>query len=107
MTFFQVTAATNLYQKMFDGQLIKERTSHSSDAVRSYKRTSELQLKEISHALQPSMPSEPLDIATKPAECSGVAQPEVKCTIPTKSGESAANCRIKITRGDLSLDLVF
>ena len=40
-------------------------------------------------------------VATKPAECSGIIQLEVKSA---KFGESAANCRIKLTRADISLD---
>ena len=45
------TFATKLYRGKFDEQLIQEITGHRSLAVRSYKRTSDLQKKEVSNCL--------------------------------------------------------
>ena len=45
------TAASRLYNKGFDEQLIMETTGHRSNAVRGYKRTSDDQKKSISDAL--------------------------------------------------------
>lgn len=47
----RATAASRLYEKQFDEQLICETTGHRSSAVRSYKRTSDGQRKAISDAL--------------------------------------------------------
>lgn len=47
----RASAASRLYQHRFDEQLICETTGHRSSSVRSYKRTSEEQKKEISDAL--------------------------------------------------------
>ena len=48
----RVTAATHLYHKGIDKQLIMERTGHRSlDGVRSYKHPCEEQHKELSHVL--------------------------------------------------------
>ncbi len=46
----RVSAATRMYQSGIDEQVIKERTGHSSDAVRKYKRTNEGLLKQAFHA---------------------------------------------------------
>jgi integrase len=48
----RATAASRLYDKKFDEQLICETTGHRSKAVRSYKRTNEVQKMDISNALQ-------------------------------------------------------
>ena len=45
------TAATKLYRKGVDEQIIMEITGHQSLAVRSYKRTSDRQCKEASNCL--------------------------------------------------------
>ncbi len=47
----RATAATRLYHKGIDEQVIKEVTGHTSDAVWSYKRTSDEQLKFASQSL--------------------------------------------------------
>ncbi len=47
----RATAATRLFHKGVDEQVIKEVTGHRSDAVQSYKRTSEEQLKHASESL--------------------------------------------------------
>lgn len=48
----RATAASRLYQKNFDEQLISETTGHRSNAVRRYKRTSDEQRKAISESLR-------------------------------------------------------
>ena len=45
------TSATKLYQGNFDEQLIQEVMGHRSLAVRSYKRTSNLQCKNASNCI--------------------------------------------------------
>ena len=53
----RATAASRLYHNGIDEQLIMERTGHKSiDGVRSYKRTNEEQLVEISKVLHQSAP---------------------------------------------------
>ena len=47
----RATAASRLYNENYDEQLICEVTGHRSNAVRSYKRTSENQLKSVSNVL--------------------------------------------------------
>ena len=47
----RATATSRLYNENFDEQLICEVTGHRSNAVRSYKRTSEDQLKSVSNVL--------------------------------------------------------
>ena len=47
----RAAAATNLYENGIDEQLIQEKTGHRSVAVRSYKRTSNRQLKKVSDIL--------------------------------------------------------
>ena len=48
----RASAATRLYNCCVDEQLIKETTGHSSDAVRSYKRTSDDMLKTANYIVQ-------------------------------------------------------
>ena len=48
----RATAATRMYDEGMDEQLISEKTGHSSTAVRSYKRTSDQQQKEVSNVVQ-------------------------------------------------------
>lgn len=52
----KVTCATTLFHQNIDEQLIKDRTGHRSDAVRSYKRVSENQEKKVSAVLDPPPP---------------------------------------------------
>ena len=47
----RASAASNLYEQGIDEQLIQEKTGHRSVAVRSYKRTSNRQLKNVSDIL--------------------------------------------------------
>ena len=47
----RATAASRLYHQKLDEQLVMERTGHRSTSVRSYKRTSANQLREISDVL--------------------------------------------------------
>ena len=55
----KVTCATTLFNQNFDEQLIQRQTGHRSNAVRIYKRPSQAQDLQISHALQPSTSSSP------------------------------------------------
>ena len=48
----RATAATRLYAAGVDEQLIAEKTGHRSDAVRSYKRTSDEQLQLVDDIVQ-------------------------------------------------------
>lgn len=54
----RVTTVTTLYQMGVDGQLIKERTWHRSDAIRSYKRTGSEQQCMVSEILDAPLISE-------------------------------------------------
>lgn len=56
----KVTTATTLYQIGVDEQLIKERTGHRSDAIRSYKRTGSDQQCMLSKIFDASLISESL-----------------------------------------------
>lgn len=52
----RATATTRLFNQGVDEQLICETTGHRSNAVRSYKRTSDEQKNEISEILQSKKP---------------------------------------------------
>lgn len=47
----RATAASRMYQNKCEEQLVMEKTGHRSNAVRSYKRTSDKQLREVSDIL--------------------------------------------------------
>lgn len=47
----RATSATRMFQNNVEEQLVMERTGHRSNAVRSYKRTSDKQLRNISRIL--------------------------------------------------------
>ncbi len=66
------TAATRLFHKGFDEQVIKEVTRHRSDAVRLYKRTSKSQLKHASESLAVSGGSAESPVIVDSEDNSGV-----------------------------------
>jgi integrase len=53
----RATAATRLYEAGIDEQLITEKTGHRSSAVRSYKRTNDTQLQDISKIIHGNVKS--------------------------------------------------
>lgn len=55
----RATCATRMYQNSCEEQLVKEKTGHRSDAVRSYKRTSESQMRNVSCILYGQESEEP------------------------------------------------
>ena len=52
----RATAATRLYNAGVDEQLIAEKTGHRSDAIRTYKRTSDEQNKMVDNIVQHKKP---------------------------------------------------
>lgn len=58
----RATAATRLYEAGVDEQLICEKTGHRSNAIRGYKRTSDLQQKGVSDIVQANLQSKQLKL---------------------------------------------
>ena len=73
----RATAATRLYSAGVDEQLITEKTGHRSSAVRSYKRTSDQQLSEISHILQGQSTSKKEKIGDPDTDKRESSRPEI------------------------------
>lgn len=85
-----------LFRDNFDEQLIKERTGHKSDAVRTYKRTSENQVKRISDVLQP-----PADITTVKPTVQKMSEPPMQRPVIQSNNEGSY---IKFSKGDVYLE---
>ena len=75
-----VSTATRMYDKGFDEQLISEKTGHHSVAVRSYKRTSSKQLKEVCDVLYGNV-----DQSDKKVVKSDVTSTISKAPVPVES----------------------
>lgn len=91
----RATAASRLYEKNFDEQLICETTGHRSSAVRSYKRTSDGQRKSISAALRSSSStSRPI----KEVSTSG-ANPSVNIGTADGLAKQAINITVNVNTG--------
>ncbi|CAC5392748.1 unnamed protein product [Mytilus coruscus] len=92
----KVTTATMLFRNNFDEQLIKERTGHKIDAVRTYKRTSEDQVKRISDVLQP-----PADVKTVKPTVLKMSEPQMQIPVIQSNNEGSY---IKFSKGDVYLE---
>ena len=73
----RAAAATNLYENGIDEQLIQEKTGHRSVAVRSYKRTSSRQMKQVSDILYGNVVAKDCDHDKKVESCT-VSKPPVE-----------------------------
>ena len=89
-------AATIMYDQGCDEQLIQEKTGHRSVAVRSYKRTSNRQLKRVSDILYGNVsdPSDKSDVKTAPS-CT-VSKPPVD-EVPPKCQKVEESCSSTVT----------
>ncbi|CAC5423789.1 unnamed protein product [Mytilus coruscus] len=87
--------STMLFRDNFDEQLIKERTDHKSDAVRTYKRTSEDQVKRISDVLQPLE-----DVKKVKPAVQKISEPQMKMPVVQSNNEGSY---IKFSKGDVNL----
>lgn len=91
----RATSATRLFQSNMEEQLVMEKTGHRSNAVRSYKRTSDRQLREVSNVLYgKGNPEEPdfkklCTTAGNNVEGTGVTSVTTKCETMSKPPDSA------------------
>ncbi|XP_076076145.1 uncharacterized protein LOC143047046 [Mytilus galloprovincialis] len=92
----KVTTAKMLFRDNFDEQLIKERTGHKSDPVRTYKRTSENQVKRMTDVLQP-----PADIKTVKPTVQKMSEPPMQIPVIQSNMEGSY---IKFSKGDVYLE---
>ena len=89
----RATAASRLYSKNFDEQLISQTTGHRSVALRSYKRTSSGQKKVISHGLRAMPSSSPSCTVTSASPSRTVTSASPSCTVtsPTYVNQDATS----------------
>lgn len=81
-----MTAATRLFQKGIDEQLIMERTGHRSiDGVRTYKRTCSEQDEKLSNVLHGNSPSK------KPKLDVEITEVSMKTKANSKQGDEVGN----------------
>ncbi len=89
------TAATRMYSKGIDEQVIKEVTGHRSDAVRAYKRTSDNLLKEASSVIGSDKPKEfdinDVQIVKSPPVDRSVSEESIRMLAHKKNCKKCAN----------------
>ena len=93
-----------MYDRGMDEQLICEKTGHRSVAVRSYKRTSSNQMKEVCDVSYGNIPQNKEKV-TKSEPCSTISKPDTECEgdvkTETKSAENTfteSNASIEVSK---------
>ena len=106
----RASAASRLYQNKVDEQLIMETTGHRSNAVRSYKRTSNGQMRDVSKVLYgnsdgnpPEMPP-PKRMCTRSSDCklNQNLEEEVAVNVNDNSNNSVGNSRQMVVNVNLN-----
>ncbi|XP_021340885.1 uncharacterized protein LOC110466932 [Mizuhopecten yessoensis] len=88
----RATAATRLYKAGFDEQLVAEKTGHRSAAIRSYKRTCDAQLANVSSVVQ---------------GIENMASPVKKLKLADSSNTNTNNRELSVSAGEVSFTLRF
>lgn len=102
----RATSATRMFHSNLEEQLVMEKTGHRSNAVRSYKQTSDKQLRDVSSVLYGQSTTE--EPVAKKVCTENVAQiPKVKCETVTKPSQYVNESVVAVNADEKSSQISF